>query len=236
MITCRRNLFSGFSVVFAPALALSLLLGGVSGSTNIANAETRYVKPSAEVVVRRGQGNDYKIVSMVTDGTSVELLEENESYSLVKLPNGKEGWMLKRFLSADPPLEEIVEMLRAEKEEMKIKEVETEQKLQELVDSLTRTQAELKESIGLRDKITKDLDDLRRDTADVVGIKNNLIKIEEENKILAQQLAVAEKENSNLKNDRAVNWFLAGAGVLFAGVIVGRMPKPTRRRKSSLLS
>lgn len=33
------------------------------------NAETLYIKPTSEVVVRRGQGTEFKILALVKDGT-----------------------------------------------------------------------------------------------------------------------------------------------------------------------
>ncbi len=215
--------------------AYSLPLFAVLVSADIAKAETRYVKPSAEVVVRTGQGNDYKIVGMVKDGDSVELVKEDESYSMVRLVNGKEGWMLKRFLSEEPPLQDIVAALKAKSEELNRKEVEAVQKNEEISALLSQTKTEFDAIVAQRDQVLRDYEVLQRDTADVVKIKNDLQKTAEENQLLAEKIEIVEKENSSLKKDRAVNWFLAGAGVLCLGVVVGRLPSPTRRRKPSLL-
>lgn len=236
MITARRKRVCEYIAAPVSAFVIMFTVSTVILPVNQADAETLYVKPSAEVVVRRGQGSDYKIVAMVKDGTSVELLEESDSYSLVRLNNGKEGWMLKRFLSSDKPLAEIVSSLRVEKEELHQKETLTTEAMQTLQDELAKTKAQLNTSIGERDLVRKDFDALRRDTADVVKIKNDLQKTLDENEMLVEKLSVIEAENKGLKKDRAINWFLAGAGVLFAGVLMGRLPKPTRRRKSSLLS
>jgi SH3 domain protein len=218
-------------LLFAYTLPLFALFLSVS----TALAETRYVKPSAEVVVRTGQGNDYKIVGMVKDGDSVVLLQEDESYSMVRLGNGKEGWMLKRFLSEEPPLIDIVASLRAESEELSRKEVDAAQKNKEMSALLSQTKIEFDTIVAERDQVLRDYQTLQRDTADVVKIKNDLQKTAEENQLLAQKLETIEQENNQLKKDRAVNWFLAGAGVLCVGVAVGRLPSPSRRRKPSLL-
>jgi SH3 domain protein len=230
-MTIIRRKFELVSFLFAYTLPLFVVLA----SAGILQAETRYVKPSAEVVVRTGQGNDYKIVGMVKDGDSVEFLKEDESYSMVRLANGKEGWMLKRFLSVEPPLTDIVAQLRAESEELNRKEIEAVQKNEEISTLLSRTKSEFDAIVVQRDQVLSDYETLQRDTADVVKIKNDLQKTAEENELLASKLVTLEQENSRLKKDRAVNWFLAGAGVLCVGVVVGRLPSPTRRRKPSLL-
>lgn len=230
----RRHASSAF--LSMTLLALSLPLSTVLLTAAEGHAETRYVQPSAEVVVRTGQGNEYKIVSMVKDGASVELLKESDAYSLVRLANGREGWMLKRFLSVEPPLSDVVAALRAEKEELKQREMQAAQKYEEVSATLSRTKTDLDALVAERDKIRADFQTLQRDTADVVKIKTDLQQTAEENYQLMEKLTTLEQENSSLKKNKAINWFLAGAGVLIVGMFLGRMPSPTRKRKSSLLS
>ncbi len=67
------------SILLSALLAPQVLLGAW------------YVKPSAEVPVRRGQGNDYKIIAVVNSGTEVRILEEKEDWARVRLASGKEG-------------------------------------------------------------------------------------------------------------------------------------------------
>ena len=199
-------------------------------------AATRYVKPQGEAPVRRGQGNEYKILAMVKEGVSVELLEENEGYSRVRLANGIEGWILKRFLSVEPPPIELVAVLRKENEEMKRQEISSTQKIEELSTTLSGARTELDALIAERDEIRLDYETLQRDTADVIKIKNDLEQTAQENIQLVEKLAKLEEENSRLKKDKSINWFLAGGGILLAGILLGRMPSPTRKRRSSLLS
>lgn len=225
-------LFSLSSLTFAIFLVLSVVLLYVEEG----KAAVRYVKPRGEAAVRRGQGNEYKIVAMVKDGVSVELLEENESYSLVKLSNGVEGWILKRYLSVEPPLSDAVAVLRKEKEELQQQEIAATQKVEEMSAMLSRTKTDLDALIVERDKISADYQTLQRDTADVIKIKNDLERTAKENSKLVDKLETLEQENAKLKKDKSVNWFLSGAGVLLAGILFGRMPSPSRKRKSSLLS
>lgn len=236
MLKSRNTRFSFLSsglcrlYIAAACIALSIL------SADCTMAQTRYVKPSAEVVVRRGKGNEYKIVSMVKDGDSVELLREDEGYALVRLRNGKEGWMLRRFLSTEPPLEDVVASLRAEREKLLEQEKQAAAKLEEFSSDISSLQAQFNEVTAERDLAIQDYQTLKRDTADVVQIKDDMQRVAEENEQLVLKLSVLEQENSKLKKDTAINWFLAGAGVFLGGMIVGRMPRPSRKRKSSLLS
>lgn len=205
-------------------------------TATLGHGATRYVKPQGEAAVRRGQGNEFKIVAMAKEGVSVELLEENEGYSLVRLANGIEGWMLKRFLSVEPPPNELVAALRKKNEDLKQQEIRSAEKIEELSATLSRTKTDLDALVAERDQIRLEYQTLQTDTADVVKIKNDMEQTAHENHTLVEKLTLLEGENGSLKKDNSVNWFLAGGGVLLVGILLGRMPGPTRKRRSSLLS
>lgn len=207
-----------------------ILFSGIS-----AEAETRYIKPSIEAVVRRGQGTEYKIVAMVKDGTAVKFIEGGEEFSRIQLANGKEGWVLTRFLSTEPPLDELVASLRSQKEEMLQREADTLQQLDTLAATLSRTEQERDSAQSEIKQIQASYQKLQRDTADVVQIKNNMEKISRENEILTQKAALLEQENKSLRSNYTLKWFLAGGGVLVFGMIIGGMFKGSRKKKQSLL-
>lgn len=220
---------------FLLALSFSLQFSTVLFSAAEVVAASRYVKPSAEVVVRTGEGREHKVIGMVKDGDSVELLEEGSDYAMVRLKNGRQGWMLKRFLSVDPPLATVVGTLRSENEKMKQREIEVTQKLEEISAILKQTETDLQSTILERDQIITDYQDLQRDTADVIQLKDNMQKVTEENELLVEEIETLKAANSGLNKDKSINWFLAGGGVLLAGMFIGRLSSKSRKRKSSLL-
>ena len=65
-------------------------------------------------------------------------------------------------------------------------------------------------------------------------IKTNKSLVEN-NKTLEQKLSALEKKNSTLFKTGMIYWFLAGAGVLLFGWIIGHNVSLRRRRSSSLL-
>lgn len=225
------------SRVFIFLLLLCFLLpcSAIFFSVQAVNAATRYVTPSTEVVVRTGQGIDYKIIGMVKDGAAVDLLQESDAYAKVRLPDGREGWMLKRFLSADPPLSAVVASLRTENEKMKQREMEQTQQVDEILATLKKTESELASILTERNQIKTDFQNLQEDTADVMQIKEDLLKATKENELLVQEMAGLKEENNKLKKDKSINWFLAGGGVLLVGMFIGRLSSASRKRKSSLL-
>lgn len=230
----RRN--TKPSVLFVLLLVFSFLpLSSVLFTAMDVSAASRYVKPSAEVVVRRGAGNEYKIIGMVKDGDAVELLNEGDTHALVRLADGKEGWMLKRFLSNEPPLSTIVESLRAENEKLKQAEMEKNRQFEEVSESLARAESQLQSILSERDQILADYQNLQVDTADVVKIKEDMLRTKEENELIVQEMASLKEENNKLSKDKSINWFLAGGGVLLVGMSIGRLSGKSRKRKSSLI-
>lgn len=229
MSRCLRYAAVNLITFVIPMVCLVILTG------EIAQAETRYVKPSSEVAVRRGQGTEFRIISMVRDGAIVEFLEESEDYARVRLANGKEGWMLKRFLTADRPLQDVVATLETENQAIKEREDAANLRADELAESLAGSEEGLRQVIAERDMLKSDYARLQEDTADVVKIKSELERITGENMSLSQTLAEVQQENEGLKKNDAINWFLAGGGVLLLGMIIGRVSSRSRKRKPSLL-
>jgi SH3 domain protein len=234
-MTIRRITRPPGTLVFLLALSFLLPTGSVLFSATDVFAESRYVKPSAEIALRAGEGTKYKILGVVKDGDVVELLEEGDSYARVRLTDGQEGWMLKRFLSITPPLSVTAPSLRAENEKLKQREIEVTQKYDEISASFSRMETELQTILAERDQLKPDYQDLQEATADVMKIKEDMLQATKENELLVQQMASLKAENSNLNKEKSINWFLAGGGVLLVGMSIGRLTSKSRKRKSSLM-
>ncbi len=243
-ITQHAQGLTSFAPVVVIALFLQLVM--VPFLPSLLRAESQYVIPSSEIPVRRGQGTDYKIVALVSDGTRVEVVERGESYSLVRLDNDKEGWILTRFLSDKPPLNQVVEELTRENEALKMQQEQSEdklvvqeqqssQKLDQLSQTLMETEQALSSTQTEKAAIAASFEKLRKDTANVIEIKQQLTDVTEENKSIKENLTILARENETLKDDERVNWFLAGGGVLLLGIIIGKITSRSRKRKPSLL-
>lgn len=217
-----------------PLLPLILLIALVFNDKT-AQAETRYVKPSADVVVRRGQGNEYKIIAMAKEGTAVLFLEENNGYSRIRLPNGKEGWIIKRFLSNQPPLGKVVASLRSKNTALQQNKTILNQRIEALETALATSEQQRDLALQNRDEIQSQYQQLQQDTADVMQIKTDMQEVKTKNDGLTQDIATIRQDNDSLRNDYSLKWFLAGGGVLLFGMIVGGLVRGSGKRKPSLL-
>jgi len=71
--------------------------------STVVQAETMYVGDIIKITVRTGPGINHKIVAMINSGERVEVLKPEDEWSLVRITNGKEGWVLSRFLKSKEP-------------------------------------------------------------------------------------------------------------------------------------
>ncbi|MGW8195895.1 MAG: TIGR04211 family SH3 domain-containing protein [Desulforhopalus sp.] len=211
-------------------LALILTLFTVSFSM----AESWYVKPSAEIPLRRGQGTEFKIDAILPYGAEVEILEEDGGWVRVMTANGQEGWMLKRYLGREKPLRELVDSLRQENALLKEGKSDMTEKTEEMATHNEQLQEELDSCAADLSRTREDFLSLQKDTADVVRIKEELSANQDLVKSLHQELNTAMVENEKLKDNQKIKWFLAGGGTLIFGCIVGMMISRSRRRKPSL--
>jgi SH3 domain protein len=231
----KQNRVNRLSDNFFPCALLLLFFTAALFSVSPAVADTWYVKPSAEVPIRSGQGTDFKILAVVPDGLMVEILEEEDPWAKVRTPGGTEGWMLKRYLSSDLPLSEAVASLKAQKAELETINEETNRQLAEVSAAYTRSEEELRACTTERDAIRQEYQTLREDTADVIKIKQTLSKKIQESDEAGKQLAAIKLENDELRRNTTLMWFLAGGFLLIVGWIIGMMTGRSRKRRSSLL-
>jgi SH3 domain protein len=199
----------------------------------LAQAQTRYVTDRTIVELRRGAGMEFLILRNLEAGERVEVLEQNESagYSRVRVADqGTEGWILTRFLTAEPIARE--RLVVAERSLVAARERVTALEAQnaELTRDLAATRTELTTSQSNHGSVSKELSDLRTASA-------NVVQIREQNASLQQRLVQRDREveeltaaNASLSGRNNQNWFVVGAAVLLAGIVIG-LVAPTLRRK-----
>jgi SH3 domain protein len=197
-------------------------------------AETKYVIEDMQVNARTGRSVEHKIVRMLESGQMVQVLETESDWSRVKLSDGKEGWVLSRFLTSTEPKKLVLERLEKKHDELndQIKVLLEEKKL--LNEENRMLKAKLGSNAEALDKITKNYRDLRRDSSEFLKVKaaeqEAVLKVQE----LTSKGENLEREVSMLRNRQNIRWFLAGSGVLFLGFLIGSISK-RKRRQSSLL-
>jgi len=200
-----------------------LLVTFLSLSSLTVSAETtRYVSDELEITMRNGQGVKFGIKKMLKSGTQLTVIETDPAgYSKVKTPNGVEGWVLTRFLSNTPSSRD-----RLATSEQKIASLELEvAKYKQEIETLSgKTSDAASENQTLSEKaqrLTKELDDLRRTASNAVALDNENRQLKQQLQDIDHQSQLLTMENDSLKNSNTKTWFAIGAAVLFAGILLG---------------
>lgn len=219
----KLNIFSGLIPLFVLFCVVSTSM-----------AESWYVKPSAEIPLRRGQGTEFKIDAILAYGAEVTVLEEEGSWVRVSTQNGREGWMLKRYISQEKPMIQLVDSLREENATLKERWDSVTGENKEISSRNDQLQQEYDSCVADLSQTRDQFQSLQEETADVVRIKNELTASQELATSLRNKLAIVSSENDQLKGSQNIKWFLAGGGTLIFGCIVGMASSRSRKRKSSL--
>jgi SH3 domain protein len=200
-----------------------------------AQAQTRYVTDRTIVELRRGPSTEYLILRNLEAGERVEVLEENgEGYSRVRVADqGTEGWILTRFLTAEPIARERLVVaernLSTARERVTGLEAETAQ----LSRDLAATRAELEQSRASHGTATRELADIRTASANVVEIRDQNQRLQQRVVQLERQVDELTADNERLARRSNQNWFVVGAAVLLAGIVIGLVAPSLRRKRRS---
>ena len=75
-------------------------------------AETVYVNDIVRLGVRGNQDNKSRPLAIVITGTALEILEKENNYYKIKTPKGSVGWVLKAYVSSEPPAKVLLPELQ----------------------------------------------------------------------------------------------------------------------------
>ncbi len=205
-----------------------------ASSYNPSHTVTMYVAPRNELPVRTGKGFNYRIIAILTDGARVQVITTDGDWAYIRLRNGKEGWTLKRFLSSKLPLKQQFNAL-------KLKNSELQKKLSDALKMVATLKTQVANLTTQNQSLTSKLKDisnkyqqLYHDSSNVITLKNAYENTQKELQQAKQIILTIETENSHLKSTDRIKWFLAGAGVLLIGCLIGILIAKGRRKRSSL--
>ncbi len=199
-----------FSMVF-----FSMLL------TASAFAETMFVTDSFKITLRTGPSNENKVIAMLKSNQELEILEKGDDWVRVRLKNGKEGYVLRRFLTSEAPKFSVIVGLEEKVEELK-DEINS---LGESKKQLEKSNLELKSNLLSQEKeltaVKRNYEKLRSGAVDYIEVKELKDNLENRNKNLESRVNNLLKENRQLNKQTNKLWFVSGAGVLLLGWILG---------------
>ncbi len=197
--------------------------------------QTLYVSDQLVITVRTGPSTANSIISNLVSGDAVEVLQINAEtgYTRVRLVSGTEGWVLSRYLVASPVSQDRLIIAESDLAEAQVTVATLEGSVAMLTAELEVTGRRLEETETENASLMKELADLR-------AASENVLSIRDQNESLRRRLNERNEEaellaidNDRLRNRATRDWFVAGAGVLLAGIIVGLIAPGLRRRRRS---
>lgn len=210
-------------------------------------AETRYVSDQLVVSLREQPNNSSEPITYLKTDMAVDVLEEVGEYIKARTKEGEVGYIQERYLTAATPKPVIINQLQKERDQLaaQIKEIQQQaasitsqssQSQEELSAQLTDLKAktaELEEQLlQSQTELTQTRQDFRtlqNNAKEVIAITAERDQLRKINQDLSAQNAALEKEVGSLTRTVVIKWFLAGAGVLLLGWIIGKSSGSRRR-------
>ncbi len=202
----------------------------------LAQAQTRYVSDRTIVELRRGPSTEYLILRNLEAGERVDVLEQDEAagYSRVRVADqGTEGWILTRYLTSEPIARERLvateRNLAAARERVTALEAQT----AELSRDLAATRTDLEQSRTSHGAVNRELAEIRTASANVVEIRDQNTSLQQRLEQRDREVVQLTAENARLTARNNQNWFVVGAAVLLAGIVIGLVAPSLRRKRRS---
>lgn len=212
-----------------------------------ATADTRYIADVLLVNLRDRPDPAASTLRLLRTGEALEVLEAEPGFLQVRTEQGEEGWVAEQYATAELPkalvvvkLQEEVSRLRAQIRELEGARdqvaVELEAARRTHSSSSTELQAELSATRGASESAARELQDVRQKYQSLVEASKHVTEVTEErdrlraeHQKLSAAVASLDAEKGSLTRAWAIRWFLAGAGVLLVGWVLGAI---TRKKKA----
>jgi SH3 domain protein len=200
-------------------------------------ARTMYVSDTFEIVVRSEKTESGRnIIKLLPTGTPIEVLDMDDSWATVQLPDGRTGYTLKRYLISRLPYQLTAERLQEEVTAQKTRLTTLTEQLKTLQDEHQRLQQASTSREAHLTEVTQKYEQLRQGASQYLQLRAEYTDLQQAHRQSQQQLAELSETYLLLKKSRNFLWFLSGAGVLLAGWVIGLVTerlRGRRRRQSS---
>ena len=213
-------------IIFAVSL---LTLSGTAAGESV------WVSDQFEITLRSGPSTSNAIQLMIDSGTELEVLERDADagYTRVRTQGGTEGWVLTRYLMNEPSAREQLQRLTSQLTNANSRGTSLNSQLAAIRSEYDAATRQIETLESQKATVEKELAEIKRTAA-------NVLSINDQNKSLMEQLTAAqiradtlEQENRALSSQTTRYWFMAGALVLFIGILLGIwLPRIRWQRRS----
>ncbi|MCU7795970.1 MAG: TIGR04211 family SH3 domain-containing protein [Candidatus Thiodiazotropha sp. (ex Semelilucina semeliformis)] len=202
----------------------------------LVQAETRYVTDIFKITMRSGESTSHKIMRMLDSGSTVNVISTNPAngYSKVRI-GAAEGYVLTRQLMNQPSARTQLDSMRKEIEALKAAPGELRTNLANLQKDHRKLKQAHKSLLEIKNKQEQELQSIQRTASNAIRISNERNELRKQVADLTREVEDFKQENRDLSNEATRDWFLIGAGVIIAGILIGLILPHLRfqRRRNS---
>jgi SH3 domain protein len=198
-------------------------------------AESVWVSDQFEVMLRTGPDTSNAIERMLSSGTRLEVMQQDadSGYSRVQTQAGTEGWVLTRYLMQEPSAREQLTALSAQLSSASERGSSMSTQMDAIRNEQQKAASQIQTLQREKSELESELAEIKRTAANVLAIDNQNQKLQQQLTEFEIQVGTLENENSELATKSTRNWFIAGALVLFGGVLLGLILPRMRWQKRS---
>ncbi len=213
-------------------LLLALLAAGLALPLVPAPAQAtdiRYARPLLHISIREQAAPKSKIVANINLSEPLEVLKEVGDWVQVKSQSGTTGWVAAKYLGTAPVVPEDYFQPGSGSGQVLIDSGNVFKELSTANDKLKQDLASCTTDLGtIQDKY----DTMTQDPDSIIHTKTTLEETRARLREQEEQLAQLQIDYKALKMNQSIMWFLAGAGALFLGWLIGRFSSGRKQRSS----
>ena len=216
-------------------LTVILTISLMVGLSPTALARTGYINDEMEVTLRTGESTRNSIVRMLPSGERLEVVSvyDDTGYARVTTSEGREGFVLARFVTYEPVARDrlVTANRRLERSAQRIAALEAElNSIKGENSSYSQSQSELEVNNA---RLTDELNEIRRTAANAIQTADENRNLRSTKVNLENQIQELQTRNATLSARSRQSWFMAGAGTLILGILAGIvLPRLKFKRRS----
>jgi SH3 domain protein len=203
--------------------------------SSAAVGDVNYISDVVNVPLRSGPTIAHRIIHRgLLSGTRLTVLaiDDEAGFTKVRTDGGLEGWVTSQYLIGEPIAR--VKLAAAEKRLQGLKaEIDKEREARASIQSeYKETEANNRTLNSQVQALTKELEELKRISADPINEHARNVELVQQNQRLASQVDELSSMNRQLENNVQREWLLYGGALVLIGLLLGVVIKARPRQTS----
>ncbi|MDJ0987359.1 MAG: TIGR04211 family SH3 domain-containing protein [Desulfobacterales bacterium] len=191
-----------------------------------------FISDNLKITLRSGPSTGNKILAVLQSGQTVEVVNPGDEWSQVTMADGKEGWVLSRYLTPNPTHNLRLERLDTKHKNLMAQAAALLEENNKLKAESKRLRSEFQTTQNQMQKTTSEYETLKTEAAEFLTLKANYDRAASQLAKQTEKAQTLEEQLTKMEMNYAIKWFLAGSAVLIVGFLIGFSTKRQRRRPS----